>query len=455
MAAPGTDETSPGSIRFPEGFVWGSATSSYQIEGAADEDGKGESIWDRFCAEPGRIADGTSGAAGVDHYHRWREDLDLLVELGLGAYRFSIAWPRVVPDGDGGVNQKGLDFYDRLVDGLLARGIQPLPTLYHWDLPQALQDRGGWTTRETALAFAEYATSVAERLGDRIGTWMTLNEPFVSAVLGHVTGVYAPGLTDEATGFAASHHLLLAHGFGVERLRAAAPESRVGIVLNFTPVEAGTDSEADRAEAARIDDRDNRWYVEPIAGLGYPEHSDLHLRWDRREVHDGDLELIAAPIDVLGVNYYTRQVIFTEPPEDDRWRLPLTELGWEISPPSFGDLLIDLHLRYGFPSLLVTENGAAMPDAERVDGQIHDLDRIAYLREHLAQVHRAIEVGAPVEGYLVWSLLDNFEWAEGYSKRFGIVEVDLDTFERRLKSSALWFAKVARSGVVVLDRPGG
>jgi beta-glucosidase len=439
------------SIRFPQDFVWGTATSSYQIEGAHDEDGKGESIWDRFCTEPGRIADGTTGADGVDHYHRWEQDLDLMAELGLGAYRFSIAWPRVIPDGVGPVNDVGLDFYDRLVDGLLARGITPLPTLYHWDLPQALQDQGGWTTRDTAYAFADYAEVVARRLGDRIGTWMTLNEPFVSAYIGHVLGVHAPGHTSKAEGFAASHHLLLAHGLAVARLRQVAPNARVGIVLNFTPAVPGTDSEADRAKAERINDRENRWYIEPIAGMGYPEGGGYHLGWDRREVHEGDMDTIAAHIDVLGVNYYTRRVTFTDPPADDSWKRPTTEMGWEIHPSTFGDLLIELHTNYGFPSILVTENGAAMPDTERHEGQIHDHDRIAYIRDHLHQVHRAIQIGAPIEGYLVWSLMDNFEWAEGYAKRFGIVEVDLTTFERRLKDSAHWFAEVSRRGVVVLD----
>ena len=435
-------------IRFPPDFTWGVATSSYQVEGAPDADGKGESIWDRFCTEPGRIADGTTGAGGVDHYHRWPEDVALMSELGVGAYRFSISWPRVIPTGTGTVNKAGLDFYDRLVDGLLSRNITPLPTLYHWDLPQALQDQGGWTSRDTAEAFADYAEVVAHRLGDRVGTFLTLNEPFVSAYLGHVWGIHAPGHRSTAEGFAASHHLLLAHGLAVERLRQIVPDARLGIVLNFTPAVPGTDSEADLAEAERINDRENRWYIEPIAGRGYPEVSDFHRDWDRSEVQDGDLDVISTPIDLLGVNYYTRHVAFTEPPTDDRWRPPTTEMGWEIHPPTFGDLLIHLHQTYDFPGLMVTENGAAMPDDRRRDGQVDDQDRIDFLYDHIAQVHRAMVEGAPIEGYLVWSLLDNFEWAEGFAKRFGIVEVDFESYERRLKSSAYWYGDLVRSGVL-------
>ena len=444
-------DTSTGThpIRFPPDFVWGVATASYQVEGAADADGKGESIWDRFCSEPGRIADGTTGAGGVDHYARWSEDLQLMGELGIGAYRFSIAWPRIVPNGIGDVNQTGLDFYDRLVDGLLARGITPLPTLYHWDLPQALQDRGGWTERSTAEAFADYVEVVARRLGDRIPTWLTLNEPFVSAWLGHVQGIHAPGHTDLAEGFAAAHHLLLAHGLATARLRKVAPEARVGVVLNFTPAVPATDSDADRAEADRVNDCENRWYTDPVFGRGYPEVSDFHESWDRRQILDGDLEVIAAPIDVLGVNFYTRHVVATDPSTDLSWRGPTTEMGWEIHPPTFGDLLVHLHRTYDPPSMLVTENGAAMPDTTRHNGLVDDRDRIAYLHDHIAEAHRAMVEGAPIEGYMVWSLLDNFEWAEGYAKRFGIIEVEPGTYERRLKASALWYADLVRAGVLI------
>ncbi|MGY6501509.1 MAG: GH1 family beta-glucosidase [Acidimicrobiales bacterium] len=443
-----------GDLRFPTGFRWGAATSSYQIEGAPEADGKGESIWDRFCATPGTIVDGTSGALGVDHYNRWPADVSLMSDLGLGAYRFSIAWPRVVPDGDGAVNAAGLDFYDRLVDALLEAGIQPLPTLYHWDLPQALQDRGGWVSRHTAHAFADYAEAVVARLGDRIGTWMTLNEPFVSANHGYVTGEHAPGHTSWAEGFAASHHLLLGHGLALERLRAAAPDAHLGLVLNFTPATPGTDSEADRAQAQQINDLENRWYVEPVAGLGYPEETGRRLGWTQDEVLDGDLDLISAPIDVLGVNFYTRTVVFTEAPADDSWRGPVTDMGWEIHPRSLGDLLVGLHDRHRFARYMITENGAAMPDTVRRHGRVDDQDRIDYLRRHLAEVHRAIGAGVPVEGYMAWSLLDNFEWAHGFAKTFGLVEVDQVTLDRRAKASALWYAEVARTNTVTIEETG-
>jgi beta-glucosidase len=446
-AAPGEAVAgSSGGLRFPAGFVWGAATSSYQIEGAPDADGKGESIWDRFCTKPGAIADGTSGAAGVDHYRRWAADVSLMSDLGLGAYRFSISWPRVVPLGRGAVNGAGLDFYERLVDGLLDAGITPLPTLYHWDLPQALQDDGGWVSRATAEAFADYAAVVLERLGDRVGTWTTINEPFVVANHGYVTGEHAPGHTSWSEGFAASHHLLLAHGWAVDRIRSLAPDAEVGIVLNFTPAFPATDSEADRAKADELNDLENRWYVEPLTGHDYPAATADRLAWDRTEVLDGDMAVIAAPVDLLGVNFYTRTVVHTAPPPDSWAQRAVTDMGWEIHPRTFGDLLIDLHERYGFPRYLITENGAAMPDHARVDGRVHDLDRIDYVRSHLAEVHRAIEAGVPVEGYMVWSLLDNFEWAHGFAKRFGIVEVDPVTLDRRAKASALWYAEVARTG---------
>jgi beta-glucosidase len=432
-------------LRFPDGFWWGAATSSYQIEGAPDADGKGESIWDRFCRQPGVIADSTTGAAGVDHYHRWSGDVSLMADLGMGAYRFSIAWPRVVPTGRGPVNPAGLDFYERLVDGLLQAGISPLPTLYHWDLPQALQDQGGWVSRSIAEAFADYAAAVVDRLGDRVDTWTTLNEPFVVANHGYVTGEHAPGHRSLQEGFAASHHLLVAHGFAVERIRSLAPHAQVGIVLNFTPAFPGTDSDADNAKAEELNDLENRWYIEPLTGQDYPPATADRLGWDRSEIHDGDLELIAQPLDLLGVNFYTRTVVYTAPPPEPVER-PVTDMGWEIHPRTFGDLLIDLHQRYRFPRYLITENGAAMADDQRVDGRVHDLDRIAYLRDHLAEVHRAIDAGVPVEGYMVWSLLDNFEWAHGFAKRFGIIEVDPVTLDRRAKASALWYADVARTG---------
>lgn len=438
-------------VSFPPGFLWGTATSAYQIEGAADVDGKGESIWDRFCTVPGAIVDGSDGRTACDHYHRSGEDIALMGRLGIAAYRFSIAWTRVQPTGSGAPNVAGLDFYDRLVDGLLDAGIAPLPTLYHWDLPQALQDAGGWVDRDTALRFADYAGVVVDRLGDRIGTWVTLNEPFVSADHGHVTGEHAPGHRSRAEGLAASHHLLLAHGLGLQRIRSSAPQADVGIVLNFTPAVPDTASDADVRATEIRDDLENRWYADPLAGRGYPERTASALGWAADEVRDGDLDIIAAPLDLVGVNYYTRQIVSADPDRRPAKPLPTTAMGWEIDPPSFGQLLRWLHARYAFPKLVVTENGAAMPDTRRVDGRIDDRDRIEYVRAHLAEVCSAIDDGVPVAGYLLWSFLDNFEWAWGYTSRFGIVEVDFDTQQRIPKASAEWYARVIAANAI--DEP--
>ncbi len=437
-------------LTFPDGFLWGSATSSFQIEGAPLADGKGPSIWDVFCRQEGKVLGGATGDVACDHYHRYADDVELIRSLGLGAYRFSIAWPRVVPDADGVINQSGLDFYDRLVDALLTAGIRPFPTLYHWDLPQWLQDGGGWVSRSTAEAFADYTAAVVERLGDRIDTWTTLNEPFVSANHGYVTGEHAPGHTSMAEGMAASHHLNLAHGLAGARIRQLAPSSRLAIVLNFTPVEPATDSAADRAETHHRNNLENRWYSDPIGGRGYPDDTADHHRWDRSEVRDGDLDLIAAPIDLLGINYYTRSIVSAEGEVPLPDGTPVNTMGWEIHPPSLGRLLRELHDRYAFPRYMITENGAPMPDQARVDGRVEDDDRLAYIRDHLVQVHGAIADGVPIEGYLVWSLFDNFEWAWGYGPRFGIVEVDYETQQRIPKKSAEWFSQVARSGRVPL-----
>ena len=438
-------------LEFPDGFLWGSATSAFQIEGAPLADGKSPSIWDVFCRQEGRVADGATGDVACDHYHRYRDDVALIRDLGLGAYRFSIAWSRVVPDGAGPVNQPGLDFYDRLVDALLEAGIQPFPTLYHWDLPQCLEEQGGWVVRSTAEAFADYAEAVVARLGDRITTWTTLNEPFVSANHGYVTGEHAPGHTSMAEGMAASHHLNLAHGLAGARIRSAAPDARLATVLNFTPIEPASDAEADRVAAHHQHNLENRWYSDPLAGLGYPDDTADHYRWDRSEILDGDLDLIAAPIDLLGVNYYTRSFVGADGAIDPPAGAPLNTMGWEIHPPSLGRLLRELHQRYRFPRYLITENGAPMPDQTRVDGRIEDDDRLAYVRDHLIEVHGAIQDGVPIEGYLVWSLFDNFEWAWGYGPRFGIVEVDFETQARIPKKSAEWFSTVARDNRIRLD----
>ncbi len=429
------------SIQFPADFIWGTATSSYQIEG--DREGRGENIWDRFCAEPGRIADGTDGAAGCDHVGRWREDVALMKSLNLKAYRFSIAWSRIMPAGKGPVDGKGVDFYKRLIDELLANGIEPYPTLYHWDLPTGLNT--GWTERDTAKAFAEYASVTAELLGDGVNCWTTLNEPFVSAHHGYVNGEHAPGEQSWTRGLAAAHHLLLGHGLAVEAIRAARPGCEVGIVLNFTPTEPATYHPDDGDEAGRIHEFENRWFVEPIAGQGYPVGHAEYRNWDQAEILDGDLQIIAAPIDFLGINYYTRQLVAADPA---RAYTPtsVTDMGWEIHPQSFQDLLEWLHRDYGFARYLITENGAAMADQLRTpDGEIDDQDRIAYLRDHITALWRAMENGVPVDGYLVWSFLDNFEWAFGFEKTFGIVEVERPSMDRIPKASARWYGELAKS----------
>ncbi len=438
-------------LTFPPGFVWGTATSSFQIEGAPTADGKSPSIWDVFCRQEGQVADGATGDIACDHYRLYAEDVELIRSLGLSAYRFSISWPRVIPGGTGPTNHAGLDFYERLVDALLTAGITPYPTLYHWDLPQALEEQGGWVARSTAEAFADYAAAVVERLGDRVGTWSTLNEPFVSANHGYVTGEHAPGLKSMAKGMSASHHLNLAHGLAGQRIRELAPDAELAIVINFTPVEAATDSEEDRTAAHHQNNLENRWYSDPVAGMGYPDDTADHYEWDRSEIQDGDMEIISQPIDLLGVNYYTRSIVSADKshklPEDT----PRNTMGWEIHPPSLGRLLRELHDRYDFPKFIITENGAPMPDDKRVDGRIEDNDRLAFIRAHLAQIHSCIEAGVPVEGYLVWSLFDNFEWAWGYGPRFGIVEVDYDTLERIPKKSALWYSGVATSNEMQVD----
>ncbi len=441
---------------FPDNFLWGAATSSYQIEGAWDEDGKGESIWDRFSHTPGKIVDGSTGDVACDHYHRWQEDLDLMQSLGLQAYRFSIAWPRILPQGRGQVNQAGLDFYDRLVDGLLARNITPFVTLYHWDLPQALEDAGGWPDRATAEAFVQYAEVVSARLGDRVKHWITHNEPWVAAFLGYGVGIHAPGARDFQQAAAAAHHLLLSHGWAVPVLRANSPEARVGITLNLTDVVPASPSPQDYHAARELDAFLNRWFLDPLYGRQYPADG---VAWFEREhqvqphfVKAGDLETIATPTDFLGVNFYTRHVARGPaegnlPPTITTERSEFTEMGWEVAPRSLFRLLNRLHFDYQVPSIYITENGAAFADQLSADGQVHDPRRVAYLRAHLQAAHDAIQCGVPLQGYFVWSLMDNFEWAFGYTKRFGIVYVDFETQQRMVKDSGLWYREViSRNG---------
>ncbi|MEU4641284.1 GH1 family beta-glucosidase [Micromonospora sp. NPDC023814] len=456
-------------LRFPENFVWGAATAAYQIEGAATDDGRGPSIWDTFSRTPGKVHHGHTGDVACDHYHRYADDVALMAELGLKAYRFSVAWPRIQPDGTGPVNPRGLDFYDRLTDSLLDRGIDPIVTLYHWDLPQNLQDRGGWTNRETAEHFATYATAVHARLGDRVRTWTTLNEPWCSAYLGYGNGVHAPGERDPGAAFTAVHHLLLGHGLAARALRTAGAET-VGITVNPADVRpADADSAADAAAVRLVDGLHNRIFLDPLLRAAYPEDVLEHVARivEPTFVRDGDEKLIAAPIDLLGVNYYAPTYVAGRPAGAGGSAYPgtegaveflppvgpLTDMGWMIEPAGLTRLLERLATDYPGVPLLITENGAAFPDkagtgAPDGAGQVVDADRIAYLDGHLRAAHEAISRGVDLRGYLVWSLLDNFEWAEGYRRRFGIIHVDYLTQRRTPKSSARWYQEViSRNGL--------
>ncbi len=436
-------------VTFPHDFIWGAATASHQIEGAWDQDGKGESIWDRFGHTPGKVLTGENGDIACDHYHRWQEDLDLMAALKLRAYRFSIAWPRILPAGRGQVNPAGLDFYDRLVDGLLARGIRPFATLYHWDLPQALEDAGGWPARSTAEAFVEYADLVSRRLGDRVQDWITHNEPFCTAFLGHMIGIHAPGHNDAAKTARTVHHVLLSHGWAVPVLRANSPGARIGLALNPSEVAPASASQADLREAAREDGIRNRLFLDPLYHRGYPADVVERLRDEFDVAFDfvqpGDLDAIAAPTDFMGVNYYSRTIARDDqasdnlPPAISAEGNEHTEMGWEVYPPGFYNLLCRLHFDYRPASIIVTENGASYSDGPDERGRIADQRRLDYIRDHLAEVRRAMDAGVPMAGYFAWSLMDNFEWSFGYSQRFGMVWVDYATQQRLPKDSALWY----------------
>lgn len=443
---------------FPKGFVWGAATASYQIEGAVSEDGRGESIWDRFSHTPGKVTNGDTGDVADDHYHRWPEDIRLMQALCLNAYRFSIAWPRIIPDGIGAVNEAGLDFYERLVDALLAAGIEPYVTLYHWDLPQALQDKGGWPNRDSAAWFVDYAAVVSGRLGDRVRHWITHNEPWVTTFLGYASGDMAPGIRDLKAALQAAHHLLLSHGQAVPILRGNGNgETQVGITLNLTWADAASERPGDVQAAHRLDGYMNRYFLDPLFRGAYP--ADMLAYYGERapQIEPGDLLQISAPIDFLGVNYYTRSVVADEPNGDILGvrliRPPYsehTEMGWEVYPEGFYKLLRRLHGEYAPHAIHITENGAAFVD--RVEnGQVHDPRRVAYLREHFIAAQRAIQDGVPLRGYFVWSLLDNFEWAHGYTKRFGIVYVDYATQTRIPKDSAEFYKRVVAANGVTAD----
>ncbi|MDG0853740.1 GH1 family beta-glucosidase [Roseateles puraquae] len=433
--------------QFPADFVWGVATSSFQIEGAAHEDGKGESIWDRFCKQPGAIADASNGDVACDHFHRLDSDLDLIASLGVNAYRFSIAWPRVQALGHGEFNPRGLDFYERLVDGLRQRGIQAWATLNHWDLPQGLQDRGGWNDRDTVHRFVDYARHVQARLGDRLHGITTHNEPWVIATLGHDQGNFAPGIKSRKIAAQVSHHLLLSHGLAMQSLRADGAKSQLGIVLNLSSTVPATAMPADIAAADLADSRSRRWYADPLFKGHYPADVLAELGADAPIVQAGDMAAIAQPMDYLGINYYTRSVIAAS---GEDWNakgrgLPVSDMDWEIYPRGLTDLLVQMHRDYpALPPVYITENGGAFKDDALAQGRVQDDDRIAYLREHIAAVARAMQQGVPMAGYMVWSLMDNFEWASGYLKRFGIVHVDYATQARTPKASAEWYRQFLR-----------
>jgi beta-glucosidase len=423
-------------------MLWGTATSAYQTEGAVREDGRAPCIWDTFAERPGAIAGGESGATACDFYHRYRDDITLLADLGVDAFRFSIAWSRVIPEGRGRVNAAGLDFYDRLVDALLSAGIDPFVTLYHFDLPQALEDAGGWPERATAEAFAEYAGVVAARLGDRVRFWSTHNEPWCTSWLGYVLGVHAPGRADVAAGAAALHHVLLSHGLALAAIRAAAPAAEAGILVDSWPQHPASASRRD-VEAARVADGfRNRIVFDPLLRGAYPDDVLERLGPAAPPVRDGDMAIVAAPIDFLGIHYYSRNVVRADPagePEEVAPAGPVSAMGWEIHPDGMHEVLTRLHREYGAPPLIVTENGVACHDVVGPDGRVDDAQRIAFLNAHLDRVARAVDEGVPVRGYFVWSLLDNFEWAAGYAKRFGLVYVDYPTLARIPKASYGWY----------------
>ncbi len=459
-------------LAFPPKFIWGAGTAAYQIEGAAADDGRGPSIWDTFSRTPGRVRNGDTGDRAVDHYHRYEQDVALMAQLGLRAYRFSVAWPRIQPDGRGPVNQRGLDYYRRLVDCLLDHDVEPWITLYHWDLPQALQDLGGWPQREVAERFADFAQLVYGALHDRVHTWATMNEPWCSAFLGYGSGRLAPGVQDPHQALRAAHHLMLGHGRAITAMRAIDPGNHLGITLDFNPAVPASGDPADVDMARQVNGLRNRFFLDAILRGAYPADvlRDLERFTDLAHLRDGDQAVIGMPIDLLGVNYYNRALVAAGPPgtgtgteagapmlefpgaetavfvpQEDR---PRTARGWPVDPDGLYDLLLWLHREYPPMPLAVTENGAAFDDYADPEGQVHDPDRISFLDGHFRAAQRAIAEGVDLRGYFVWSLLDNYEWEEGYSKRFGLIYVDYPTQQRVLKDSAHWYRQViARNGL--------
>ena len=437
------------SLRFPPKFVWGAATAAYQIEGAWNEDGKGESIWDRFSHTPGKIINGDTGDVACDHYHRYPEDIALMRQIGLNAYRFSVSWPRVLPTGFGRINPAGLDFYDRLVDALLAANIEPFITLHHWDLPQVLYERGGWINRDNLAYFADYSAVLVKRLGDRIHRWTTFNEPGVISELGYGIGEHAPGIkNDWKMVRQIAHNLMVAHGLAVQAIHAIEPTLEVGIVLSQWNAEPASDDPADIAAADLAWDSQDTAFLHPIfRGYYHPSMIDA-IGDDLPEIKPGDMALISQKLDFLGINSYSRTVIGAQGVISPVRGSEYTDMGWEACAPAFRRLLNRINNDYDLPPIYITENGAAFPDVLSADGKIHDERRLDYLRQHITQVRLAMQDGVDVRGYFVWSLTDNFEWALGNTKRFGLIRVDYDTFKRTIKDSGEWYARVIAANQV-------
>jgi beta-glucosidase len=440
-------------VEFPKGFRWGAATASYQIEGGAREGGKGESIWDRFAHTPGKIAGGATGDRACDSYHRYGDDVALLRAMHLGSYRFSIAWPRIQPEGRGAPNAAGLDYYRRLVDALLAAGIRPFPTLYHWDLPQALEDRGGWPARDTAARFAEYAHHVVRALGDRVSDWMLFNEPAIFTLFGYGLGIHAPGLRDRAALLRATHTVALAQGEGFRAVKEERPGLRVGTAFSMQAAEPASGSSADAAAAERMHGFVNDWFLRPALRGAYPECFEGGVPEDVMDVREGDMQRVRAPLDFVGINLYSRMLVRADPRDalglgarslgmggDEG---PKTDFGWEVWPASLHDMVLRVTRDYDRPVIEITENGCSYADAPGEDGVVRDLRRIAYHRGYLAALQRAIAAGADVRGYHAWTLMDNFEWAAGFEQRFGLAWTDFATCDRTLKQSGEWFGRVA------------
>ncbi|MFL5708173.1 MAG: GH1 family beta-glucosidase [Chloroflexota bacterium] len=451
MTTPASFDSDPGSLagRFPTDFTWGFAASAYQIEGAAAEDGRGASIWDTFSRKPGAIADGTTGDIACDHYHRYPDDVRLMADLGAKAYRFSISWPRVLPTGTGAINQPGLDFYQRLVDALLDAGVRPMVNLFHWDLPQALQDRGGFANPEVVDWFTDYSALVASRLGDRVTDWMTFNEPAVFAFLGHADGIHAPGITDWPTAIRVADNEIRAHAAASQAIRAHVRDARIGVAMDVNQVAPATDSERDRVAAAAWSAARDAWFLDPLFGRGYPA---LGLEVHRDAGHLDGIELAVPPagdLDYLGLNYYRRDSVSTRSDLLFDWEIGAvagseqTQMDWHVAPDGLRDTLMDLHRTYAPREIVITENGAAYPDAVEGDGEVHDVRRRDYLARHIAAAADALDAGVPLTGYYAWSVLDNYEWSLGYSRRFGLVHVDFDTQRRTPKDSARWYQRLA------------